>query len=277
VIVHDLLTHSSGLGYGLETTDPLEARWHAADLLRMDESLEEKMPRIAALPLHHQPGLRYTYSIGTDVLARIVEVASGQAFDEFLEARVFGPLGMADTGFFVPPSKLERLASLYTPGPDGRLVDAASLDLSAAPHFMKGAWIDKSKKPRFLSGGGGLVSTASDYLRFALMLKNGGAFEGERILGRKTVELMTSPFLTGERFPIPGCAYGLGLTILTSPALARFPGSPGSFGGGGAANTDFWVDPSEDLVGILMVQLASTSPCPVAQDFRATALQAVVE
>jgi CubicO group peptidase (beta-lactamase class C family) len=275
VSIRDLLTHTSGLGYGIGAPGPLEARWRAADLLRTDEAIADKMPRIADLPLHHQPGLRYTYSFATDVLGRLVEIAGGLPLDEFFRTRIFEPLGMVDTGFFVPSAKLDRLASLYTQDAEGRLVDMASIDPATLPHFPKGAWVDKSEKPRFLSGGGGLVSTARDYLRFALMLRGGGELGAARILDRDTVKLMTTGCLGPGQFFIPGCNYGLGLTVVEEPERLHLPVSAGSYGGSGAATTDFWVDPEADLVGVFMVQLVSLEPVSVVQDFRVGAALAI--
>lgn len=277
VTIHDLLTHTSGLGYGLEATNSIEDRFMKAGLLDMDEPMADKIARIAEIPLHHQPGLRYTYSMGTDVLGHLVELVSGMALDEFFKKRIFIPLGMTDTDFYVPAEKRSRLSSLYTNSPSGVLQDMATLNPEETAHFMKGAWIDKDRKPRFLSGGGGLVSTASDYLRFALMLRNKGELDGQRLAGRKTVELMTAPCLRQDQFYVPGCSYGLGVTVLTDPALLEISGSAGGFGGSGAANTDFWVDPKEDLIGILMVQYASMKPCTAAQDFKAMAMQAIID
>lgn len=277
ITIHDLLTHTSGLGYGLSPSDPLETRWHEADLLRMDEDLADKIPRIAGLPLHHQPGKRYTYSIASDILGRLVEMASGMPLDEFFRTRIFEPLGMVDTGFYVPPEKMDRLATLYTPGPGGQLVNVASLSPTALPGFLKGIWVDKSSKPRFLSGGGGLVSTVGDYLRFALLLRGGGILEGSRLLGRKTVELMTTACLDEGQFPLQGCSFGLGVMVVRDPARMAMPGSAGTFAGAGAANTEFWVDPHEDYVGVLMTQLISQIPISLGPDFRVGAAQALVD
>jgi len=277
ITIHDLLTHTSGLGYGLDALTPVDTLFLQAKMLRMDESLAEKMTRLAQFPLHHQPGLRYTYSIATDVLGRLVEIVSGMPLDAFFQQRIFEPLGMADTGFYVPAEKRERLAVMYTPAPNGVLVDMSTFDSAVLPHFMAGAWINKEEKPQFLSGGGGLVSTAADYLRFVMLLRNQGELAGVRLVSRKTIELMTSPHLRQEQFFINGCSYGLGLTILTDPARAQMLGSAGAYGGGGAASTDFWVDPQEDLLGILMVQYASYTPIALGMDFKVLAAQAIMD
>jgi CubicO group peptidase (beta-lactamase class C family) len=276
VTIFDLLTHTSGLGYGLDASTPVEAMYQKAALLRTDECMADKIDRIVKIPLHHQPGKHYTYSIGVDILGRLVEVVSGMALDAFFAQRIFAPLGMADTGFYVPAEKLPRLAILYTPSPAGGLVDAASVPGDPA-QFPFGLWTDKSIKPAFLSGGGGLVSTARDYLRFAMLLRNKGELDGVRLVSRKTIELMTAPHLRPDQYFMPGCSFGLGLTILTDPLQAQMLGSAGAYTAGGAAHTEFWVDPKEDLVGLLMVQYIHTSPLMVGMDFKVMAEQAIAD
>lgn len=275
ITIHDLLTHTSGLGYGVDAMLPLDAMLMQAKILRSDESLAAKMMRLAQYPLHHQPGLRYTYSIGTDVLGRLVEVVSGTPLDEFFRRRIFEPLGMVDTGFYVPAEKRSRLTVLYTVATDGRLVDINTLDPDTLPHFMTGVWVNKEYKPEFLSGGAGLVSTAADYLRLGMLMRNHGELDGVRIVSRKTVELMTSPHLQPNQFFINGASFGLGFTVMTSPAQAQMLGSEGAFEAGGAANTNFWYDPHEDLMGVLMVQYVSYIPCMVGMDFKVLAEQAI--
>lgn len=277
ITIHDLLTHTSGLAYGLDALTPVDALMLKAKMLRMDESLEEKVARLPQFPLHHQPGLHYTYSIATDVLGRLVEVVGGMPLDSFFRQRIFEPLGMVDTDFYVPAEKLGRLACLYTPAADGTLVDMTTLPDDILPTFMTGAWVNKEERPRFLSGGAGLVSTAADYMRFARMLRNKGELDGVRVVGRKTIELMTSPHLRQDQFFLSGCSYGLGVTVLTDPARAQMLGSAGAYGGGGAASTDFWVDPQEDMLGILMVQYAAYTPIAVGMDFKVLASQAITD
>ena len=277
ITIHDLLTHTSGLGYGLDALTPVDALFLQARMLRMDETLAEKMPRIFQFPLHHQPGLRYTYSIATDVLGHLVEIVSGMPLDVFFEQRIFKPLGMKDTGFYVPAGKMDRLATLYTPLPDGKLADMRSLDSSNLPHFMTGAWVNKQEKPQFFSGGAGLVSTAADYLRFGMMMRNRGELDGVRLVSRKTIELMTSPHLRPEQFFVNGASSGLGVTVMTSPAQAQMLGSVGAYEAGGAAHTNFWFDPQEDLLGILMVQYAAYTPIMLGMDFKILAEQAIMD
>lgn len=276
ITIHDLLTHTSGLGYGLDESTPVNAAFLKAAILRSDESMAEKMIRLARFPLQHQPGKQHSYSIATDVLGHLVEIISGMPLDEFFKKRIFKPLGMVDTDFYVPAEKLSRLATLYTPAENGTLVDVASLNGDPL-QLPFGAWTDKSRKPRFLSGGGGLVSTAADYLRFAMLLRNKGELEGVRLVSRKTVELMTRPHLLEDRFFIPGFGLGLGVTVMTDPARAQMLGSASAFGGGGAASTEFWVDPVEDMIGLLMTQHIASTPCLVPLDFKALAMQAIVD
>jgi CubicO group peptidase (beta-lactamase class C family) len=180
---------------------------------------------------------------------------------------------MVDTAFWVPPEKLQRLATLYTPV-DGSLVDIA-LVAGLAPVFMRGAWIDKSVPPAFLSGGGGLVSTAADYLRFGMLLRGRGELDGVRIVSPGAVDLMTRPHLRSDQFYVPGCSYGLGLTVLVDPVAAQIPATPGAYTAGGAAHTDFWYDPGADLLGVLMTQLASLTPSDIGLEFKLRAIQAL--
>jgi CubicO group peptidase (beta-lactamase class C family) len=277
ITIHDLLTHTSGLGYGIDSMLPLDMLLMQAQILRSDESLPEKMTRLAQYPLHHQPGLRYTYSIGTDVLGRLVEIVSSMPLDEFFKKRIFEPLGMVDTDFYVPSKKLDRLANLYTPDPDGKLVDIRSLEPASVPHFMTGVWVTKDYRPKFLSGGAGLVSTAADYMRFGMMMRNKGELDGTRLVSRKTAELMTSPHLRQDQFFVNGASFGLGFTVMTSPAQAQMLGSVGAYEAGGAAHTNFWFDPNEDLMGVLMVQYASYTPSMVGMDFKVLAEQAIMD
>jgi CubicO group peptidase (beta-lactamase class C family) len=275
ITIHDLLTHTSGLGYGLDNLLPVDALMLQAKMLRMDETLVEKMARLPQFPLHHQPGLRYTYSIGTDVLGRLVEVVSGMPLNTFFKQRIFEPLGMTDTDFYVPPEKADRLATLYTQDPNGKLVDMRAIDSDNLPHFMTGAWVDKEKQPKFLSGGGGLVSTTADYMRFGRMMRGQGELDGVRLVSRKTIELMTTPHLRPDQFFLTGASFGLGFAIMTSPAQAQMLGSVGAYEAGGAAHTNLWYDPHEDLMGLLMVQYVSYTPSMVGTDFKSLAEAAI--
>jgi CubicO group peptidase (beta-lactamase class C family) len=271
VTVHDLLTHTAGLSYGFEEVyiDELYRKhvWAAREA-DADPTLESLVHEMAKLPLASQPGTRFRYSVATDVVGYLVQVISGMPFDEFLRQRVFEPLGMVDTDFWVPPAKIERFATTYGPGEEGglKVVDAPQTSHYARP----------TRNP---SGGGGLVSTTGDYLRFAQMLLNKGELDGVRLLGRKTVELMTVNHLPAGVHPFEntGSGFGLGVSVLLDLGQSQVPGSVGTFGWGGAANTDFWVDPQEEMVGILMLQFMPGGTYPVTQDFRALSYQALVD
>jgi CubicO group peptidase (beta-lactamase class C family) len=257
--VRDLLMHMSGLGYGgrLSRQQTDEAGATIDPMANARGTLQTLVERQAEIPLHFHPGTRWLYGTSTDVCGRLVEIISGQRFDTYLQEEVFGPLGMADTGFVVPDDKADRFAANYRRGPDKklRLIDDPEKSLYRQPRT-------------FLSGGGGLVSTTEDYLRFTQMLCNGGELDGVRILGRKTVELMAMNHLPGggelRQFALPGSygetgfdGVGFGLTMANSigPVESQTIGSAGDFYWGGAASTIFWIDPAEALVVIFMTQL----------------------
>jgi CubicO group peptidase (beta-lactamase class C family) len=274
ITIFDLLTHTSGIGYGLDASSPVEAIYQQAAMMRPDEPMSDKVRRLAELPLHHQPGERYTYSLGTDIAGHLVEKISDIPLDEFLRQRIFTPLGMPDTDFYVPPEKLHRLAALYTTGPDGRLFDLANYP-GDPTQFPFGLWTDKSRKPAFLSGGGGLVSTAADFLRFGMMLRGLGELDGLRLVQPETIRMMTSAHLSPGQVNLPGISYGLGVSVLTDPALAQVPGSAGAYAAGGAAHTDFWYDPGRDLMGLLMTQYIHYTGLILPHEFKILAEGAV--
>ena len=276
MIVQHLLTHTSGLIYN-EDSEGLPGIYSAADIWGAG-TLEEFVLRVARLPLDCEPGSEWNYGVSMDVLGRLVELLSGQPFDRFLQQRIFVPLGMVDTGFFVPESKLDRLAASYRATPTGGLerLDPDNFGVS-----------DPETVPY---GGHGLVSTASDYLRFAQMLANGGELEGVRILGSKTVELMMSNHLPPELGPAPleaidswlcgsprGIGFGLSGAVMVDPVLAEVPGSPGDFSWGGAASTYFWVDRQQGLVGLFLTQLAPSDAYPLRDLMRTLTYQAIVD
>jgi CubicO group peptidase (beta-lactamase class C family) len=235
-----------------------------------DETMADSLGRLAKLPLNFQPGEAWEYGPATDVVGRLVEVISGQTLDEFFRKRIFEALGMHDTYFYLPSSKAERFAALYRPGPDKKI------QLAEAPN-ANSRWI---KEPHvFFSGAGGLVSTATDYFRFQQMMLNGGELDGVRLLGRKTVELMTANhigdlpiWLTG-----PGYGFGLGYSVVKDIGAAGMPASVGSFGWGGAFCTYFWVDPQEEMIGILMAQVRPYTHLNIRQEFQVLACQAIVD
>ena len=271
ITIHDLLTHSGGLSYGSDEQSPLDKLYREA-LERIDKEeepvLEKWMQAFARarLPLAFHPGTGFRYSMSIDVLGYVIQLASGQAFDDFLKERIFDPLGMVDTAFWVPPEKVDRLAALYGPDEAG--------GLKAIPPMGGGKITQPNRNPW---GGGGLVSTAGDYFRFGQMLLNGGELEGVRLLGRKTVEWMLQNHLPEGIHPMGELAngFGLGGAILLHPGLSHRPGSPGKFGWGGAANTEWWIDPPEELQCLIMLQYMPAFTIPIVEDFAQLAYQAL--
>jgi CubicO group peptidase (beta-lactamase class C family) len=266
--IKDLLSHTSGLTYGFMHRTPVDAGYRKAGLegVHSAGNLEEVIEKIAAMPLEFSPGDAWNYSMSTDVLGYLVQVVSGKPFDQFLREEIFEPLEMRDTGFFVPPEKQPRLPACYERRLNGKTV------LQDDPE--KSSYLTP---PGFLSGGGGLVSTAHDYLRFCEMLRRGGELDGTRIVSRKTLELMTKNHLPNDQdltemavgtfseTPYEGVGFGLGFSVNLGPARTGAVGSAGEFAWGGAASTAFWVDPVEDLVVIFLTQLLPSR----AYDFRA--------
>jgi CubicO group peptidase (beta-lactamase class C family) len=259
IMVRDLLTHTSGLMSGGLSSS--EARDVGA---KAGETLAQVLPRLKNVPLDFQPGTRWAYSgqYAFDVLVRVVEVASGMPFDRFAKQRIFDPLGMKDT-FFYPADGNTRVASLY------RHVDG-QLQKQSNPAFMNGA---------YFSGGGGLFSTAADYLQFAQMLLNGGHLDGRQLLASRSVELMTTVFAP-DTLPgrLAGEGFGLSVRVVTDPAARNTYVSKGGFGWSGAYNTHFFVDPVEQIVGIFMTQIANlTSRGEIRNDFETAVMQAVIK
>ena len=279
--VYDLLRHTAGLGYGELTANPsvkealIKAGLYqpnARDFDSRDLTPAEQVERLSKIPLIHQPGTIWDYSLASDVLGRVVEAVSGKRLGEFLEARVFAPLKMTDSGFWLSPDKLTRLAQPLA-------IDPAS----GAPNKM----IDVAMQPKNDSGGAGGVASANDFLRFAFMLANGGQLDGTRILSRTTVNLMTSdqlgtriaaPFTPGELLlGSPGYTFGLGFSVRTGSGMATVPGSTGEFMWGGYGGTFFWVDPKEEIVAVYMSQAPGPSRQYYRRLFKQLVYQAVVD
>jgi CubicO group peptidase (beta-lactamase class C family) len=242
ITVQDLLRHTSGLTYEFRGATPVHKAYMETRVARLKQTNAEQAATLAALPLLHQPGTRWEYSRSTDVLGRLVEVVSGQTLGAFLQERILTPLGMVDTGFAVPEADYGRIAEPFRRDPESG-TEVTLLDV---------------RRPAiFESGGGGMVATAMDYARFMQMLLGGGRLGTLRLLGRKTVELMTADHLGGipgapDLLP-PGHGFGLGFAVRLAAGMAPFPGSVGSFFWGGAAGTTFWVDPVERLTAVLMI------------------------
>ena len=277
ITIRHLLTHTAGLSYGFHQDSPVEDMYRAADITDPDSDLAEMADKLGKLPLISQPGAKWRYSNATDVLGYLVEVVSGMPFDEFLRERIIAPLGMKDTAFYLTEDKLDRLASVYAPAQNGGGI--APLDNSL---------INRVQRPHTLfSGGGGLVSTAADYMRFCRMLLNGGALDGARLLAPKTVEMMRSDHLADDLKPFAvrkstagdtkGCGFGLGFRVVTDIAQHGIIGSNGIYSWGGAASTVFWIDPAEDLIAILLTQFMPSSYYPLRREFQVATYQAMVE
>lgn len=261
ITIQDLLRHTSGFTYGMRGESRVHQLYREAKIGNRDDTNAELVAKLATLPLLYQPGTRWEYGVSTDVLGRLVEVLSGQSLGEFFEERVFRPLGMQDTAFHVPADKLDRTAQPWQQ-PGGPQM---------TPRF------DAAVAPSFQSGGGGLVSTAADYLRFAQMLLNGGEFNGVRLLGRKTVEYMTADHLGSLPYVAPGMGFGLGFQVRRETGIAQLPGSVGEYGWSGAAGTLFWIDPSESLIAIYMVQVSEADRIELRNQFKSLVSQAIVE
>jgi CubicO group peptidase (beta-lactamase class C family) len=249
VTMRELMSHSGGFTYGFFSQTAVDKMQMEADLLNPNNTLDEFIKRVAKLPLNSQPGTEWHYSISVDIQGYIVQKLSGMPFEEFLEKRIFKPLGMSDTAFYVPKEKLNRFAEFYSYDNDGKL---------KAVGVKEGLNHDFAAKPALSSGGGGLVSTATDYMRFCQMLVNGGQLDGVRLLSPLTVELMRTNVLAPS-VPIlaPGAGFGLDFAIYTDPVAAGGYYGKGSYWWGGAAGTWFWIDPVNDLIVLGMIQQAA--------------------
>jgi len=273
--IQDLLRHTSGLAYGEITANaPVKEAYAKAGAYQPSglpfdargSTPAEQVTGLSKAPLAHQPGTVWEYSLASDVLGRVVEAASGMRLAQFLQQRLFEPLKMTDSGFSVPAEKMRRLAQ---PSPDNpvKLIDVA------AP-------------PKNDSGGAGGVSTAMDYARFSQMLLNGGRLDGARVLSRPSVSLMTSDHLARISTPVtpgelllgtPGYTFGLGFAVRQGPGVAGVPGSAGEFMWAGFAGTYFWVDPKEELLGVLMTQAPSPERAYYRRLFKQLVYQAITD
>ncbi len=286
--LHQLMTHTSGLSYPFNP-GVLPAAMDEADLLFKPHQgvLAEMVEQVAALPLAFKPGTRWEYSVGIDILGRVVEIVSGKTLAEFFDGEILGPLGMTETAFSVPPGAGDRFAALYTPlAGDAMALNAAreggdTLRLTDAP-----------EKSPFLaatmySGGGGLVGTIDDYMKFAEMLRRGGSCDGGRLLGPRTLGFMMRNHLPGDiasmgpqsfaEQPMEGVGFGLGGAVLLDPGRMRTPGSVGDFSWGGMASTFFWVDRALDMTVVFFTQLAPSSSYPARSQLKALVHGALVE
>jgi CubicO group peptidase (beta-lactamase class C family) len=277
--VRDLLTHTSGLSYGIMERSHLDATYRKLGVADGKGTLRDMVDKLTSLPLEFSPGTRWGYSIATDVAARLVEILGGQPFDAYLREKIFEPLGMVDTSFRVDADKTSRLAANYVRSADGTMT---LLDDPADSTY--------ARPKTFFSGSSGLTSTASDYIRFAEMLRRGGELDGARILGPRTVQYMTANHLPGgadlatlaldssfSETRYVGIGFGLGFYVNLDPVRAQVPGSLGEYGWGGMASTSFWVDPAEDLTVVFMTQLVPSNALGIRGELKSIVYGAIIE
>ncbi len=275
--VQMLMTHSAGLTYGVFGDTMIDRQYRDAGVMTSPD-LDVFIERLGQIPLQYQPGTRFHYSVATDVLGAVVEAVSGQSLGEFFQQRIFGPLEMQDTFFQVPSDKLNRFGTNHTFDPaSGELVVS---DAPSASNFVN--------RQTFESGGGGLLSTAEDYMKFSQMVLNGGELDGVRIIGNKTLEYMTQNHLPGifgdngqhapDTLPgfVDGTGFGLGFAVIEDPTAAGGIGSKGEYYWGGAAGTIFWIDPVEELIGVVMIQHMNVQ-VPLRATFKALAYGAIID
>jgi CubicO group peptidase (beta-lactamase class C family) len=279
MLMVDLLRHTSGLTYGFQQRTNVDAAYRKLKLGEIEKfgTLDYMVEKLAGVPLEFSPGDAWNYSVSTDILGYLVGKISGMPFEKYLKARVFEPLKMHDTDFSVPGKKAERFAACYAVTAQGRVL----YDDPTKSHYLKA--------PTMISGGGGLVSTVGDYLRFCRMLINGGELDGARLLSPKTIQLMTANHLPGAKdlsemsislfseANYSGIGFGLGFSVTLDPARSLIPGTPGDFSWGGAASTYFWIDPKEELIAIFMTQLMPSTHYPVRREFRTLVYSAFTE
>ena len=273
ITIRDLLTHTSGIGYGYGLSKDLweEAKiqgWYFAD---RNEPILETVKRIASLPFEAHPGEKFVYGYNTDILGAVIEVISGQSLETFLQNRILTPLGMNDTHFYLPKSKVSRLATVYSSGDYG--IVKAPVD---GTMVSQGAYVKGPRKS--FSGGAGFLSTALDYAKFLQMMLNGGKFDGKRIISRKSIELMTTDHLDQATFEwTKGTGFGLGFSVLTNLGLRGEYGTLGEYGWGGAYHSSYWVDPKEELLVVYLTQLIPAKKINDHGKLRAQVYQSLVD
>jgi CubicO group peptidase (beta-lactamase class C family) len=282
MLIVDLLRHTSGLTYGFQQRTNVDAAYRDLKIGEVVKAgtLQSMIDALAKIPLEFSPGEAWNYSVSTDVIGYLIGKISGKPFEQFLKERIFDPLEMKDTDFFVPADKAHRFAACYSASPQGGMTFHAAdrkggltlQDDPASSPFLS--------PPAFISGGGGLCSTAADYLTFCRALLNGGELDGVRLIGPKTLGLMTSNHLPGGR-DLPemsrslfseatynGIGFGLGFSVTMNPAQTLIPGSRGEYSWGGAASTTFWIDPAEELIAIFMTQVIPSTTTPIRRELR---------
>lgn len=287
----DLLRHTSGLTYGFQQRSNVDAAYRDNQIgtIELAGTLDSMIAALAKIPLEFSPGEAWNYSVSTDVIGYLVGKISGIPFERFLKERIFDPLGMADTDFYVPAEKAHRLAACYNATVSGMMAVHSPGAKSGLSLQDDPATSPYRSPPSLISGGGGLCSTAADYLTFCRALLNGGELDGVRLIGPKTLALMTANHLPGNR-DLPemsrsmfaeatysGVGFGLGFSVTMSPAKTLVPGSPGEYAWGGAATTSFWIDPAEELITIFMTQVIPSSAYPVRRELRTMVYAAITD
>ena len=269
--VQDLMRHTAGMGYGGGKTE-VDKLYRDLNVLGDNRSVDSFVQKLAKIPLKHQPGSAWEYSVSVDVQGRLIEVLSGKDLATFMRERVFEPLDMRDTGFTVPPGKKGRFVQMYSKTEDETGIEPSSAEYSTGYYDYESRWY---------SGGGGLVSTTRDYLRFCQMLLHGGHLDGKRVLGRKTIELMTRDHVKGIRRASSvlsrGYGFGLDFAVHVDMAESGLNGSLGEYNWGGLAGTIFWIDPTEDMIGLYMIQMLPPRFSAGQAQFKRLAYQAIVD
>jgi len=291
MLIVDLLRHTSGLTYGFQQRSNVDAAYREQKIGEVLKAgtLQSMVDDLAKIPLEFSPGEAWNYSVSTDVIGYLVGKISGKPFEQFLKERIFDPLGMSDTDFFVPADKVHRFAACYSADPKGGMTfhpteRKGSLTLQDDP--TESSFLSP---PSFISGGGGLCSTAADYLTFCRALLGGGELGGVRLIGPKTLALMTSNHLPGgcdlpgmsrslfSEATYNGIGFGLGFSVTMDPAQTLIPGSAGEYAWGGAATTSFWIDPAEELIAIFMTQVLPSSAYPLRRELRTMVYAGITE
>src|SRR5580692_5374526 len=282
MLIVDLLRHTSGLTYGFQQRSNVDAAYREMKIGEVEKAgtLQSMIEDLAKIPLEFSPGEAWNYSVSTDVIGYLIGQITGQPFEQFLQERIFDPLEMKDTGFFVAPAKAHRLAACYSASPQGAMTFHATDRKGGLTLQDDPARSSFLSPPSFISGGGGLCSTSADYLTFCRALLNGGELDGVRLIGPKTLALMTSNHLPGGK-TLPelsrslfseaayhGIGFGLGFSVTLDPAQTLIPGSRGEYAWGGAATSSFWIDPAEALIAIFMTQVLPSTATSIRRELR---------
>ncbi len=291
MLIVDLLRHTSGLTYGFQQRSNVDAAYRELKIGEVVTSgtLQSMIDELAKIPLEFSPGEAWNYSLSTDVIGYLIGKISGKPFEQFLKERILDPLGMKDTDFFVAPDKAHRFAACYSADPKGGMTFHAGQQRGGLTLQDDPATSSYLKPPSFVSGGGGLCSTAADYLTFCRALLGGGELGGVRLIGPKTLALMTSNHLPGgcdlpgmsrslfSEATYNGIGFGLGFSVTMNPAQTLIPGSAGEYSWGGAATTSFWIDPAEELIAIFMTQVLPSSAYPLRRELRTMVYAAITD